>query len=1029
MSDRSRDIQALEARIRELEVALAQQQTDAAAHSGLNNDPGLHASDQLTELIFQTNRSACFSWIAASNQTVFSRNCRQCLGYEAAPPVSQTLQDGVPEAETNGDFIKRQMTAESRQLNDQCIRQCIRTGESQSAQLQLIKPDGTSGWFELRVIATERDQRGRTERIIGTLTDIDQLKQRDLDSEEKAATERWLRMLLRGLLEDDSEEVMRQTLAYVGDHMELDYCALRAIDTDTQCSSLSYLWEKSPELARAYPFEKLDLQQLPMLRTALETAKPLLVTNENVSVLLDPPIAQHLKRLDNFSIAIIPLQYRGKVDAVLSLVSLCSQQKLNESSLEIAQIIGDAMARAISRQRLHKKLALRDERYAYALDATRDGLWDWNLMTGELHFSSGYLRMLGYEPHEVPYTHETFQQIFLYPEDVNYVINVTKEAYNSESGLVVCEFRMRHKNGKLVWIYSRAKYVDRDEQGRPRRCVGVNSDISQFKATQAELRQAKVEAIAANQTKNEFLTRMSHEIRTPMNAIIGMGHLLKDTSLNQKQHDYLLNINESADSLLHIIDEILDFSKLESGKFLLENSHFDLDEVYDQLSQSMRAKAEEKNIELIFDVAHDVPRFIKGDSRRLYQVLHNLLDNAVKFTEQGEITIRSRKLPLHNQQVNIEFSVIDSGIGIDPRDLEHLFDPFTQADGSTSRRFGGTGLGLTICRYLVDQMHGEISVNSLADSGSCFSFTALFDQSQLGETPLHHQPQKFNGLRTLIVDDHPSALAVLEKTATSLKLDVATANCAELALTLMCDRDKSPGKYFELVLMDFDMPRINGLEACKMIRQHPSLKHQPKSILISSYSRDEIEAQEPITNVDGFIHKPITPSRIFDAVAVAFGESLFQQIDPTVELTESEQDDSLQGARVLLAEDNLINQKVAIGILKKKGVEVIVANNGLEAIDLLQAHESGHFGAILMDMEMPEMDGYQATRTIRQGECQADITIIAMTAHALQGDRERCLQTGMDDYITKPVNPQLLYKTLAKYLSRHNYNHNQPDRR
>jgi len=473
--------------------------------------------------------------------------------------------------------------------------------------------------------------------------------------------------------------------------------------------------------------------------------------------------------------------------------------------------------------------------------------------------------------------------------------------------------------------------------------------------------------------------------------------------------------------LLHIIDEILDFSKLESGKFLLENSHFDLDEVYEKLSDAMLKKAKAQGVELIFDVEHDVPRFIKGDARRLYQVLHNLLDNAVKFTSHGEIIVRSRKHQQRMQQVEIEFSVIDTGIGIAARDQEHLFAPFTQADGSSSRRFGGTGLGLTICRHLIDQMHGNIQVESEPGKGSCFSFTAQFDRSQLGELPMHHQPQRYTDLRTLIIDDHPAALAVLEKTATSLKLNVTTATSTEEALTFLFEAGKTPEKYFELVLIDYDMPRINGLEACKVIRQRTGLAHQPKLVLISSLPHEKARLLPHADSIDAFIRTPITPSRIFDAIAATFGETLFDQDHLAEPLSEQEQNSSLQGARVLLAEDNLINQKVAIGILKKKGVEVVVANNGLEVLTHLNSNPTGHFGAILMDMEMPEMDGYQATREVRKGHREAQIPIIAMTAHALQGDREYCLEAGMDDYITKPVDPSLLYSTLAQYLASHSH--------
>ncbi|WP_439135908.1 response regulator, partial [Pseudomaricurvus sp.] len=656
-----------------------------------------------------------------------------------------------------------------------------------------------------------------------------------------------------------------------------------------------------------------------------------------------------------------------------------------------------------------------DQRYAYALKASKDGLWDWNLHTNEAFFSPSYLHMLGYQEDELETTLSTFLKVLMYPEDIPYLDNIATESLQSPDKPVQCEYRMRHKDGHIVWVYTRAIFVDFDEQGTPLRAVGVNADITQFKKAQEELRQAQLEAVSANQTKTEFLTRMSHEIRTPMNAIIGMGHLLKDTPLDNSQQNYLGSINTSARSLLHTIDEILDFSKLESGTYLLENRHIDLEHLYEQLAQTHASCAEEKGIEIIFDTDPSMPRFVKGDARRLQQILNNLLDNAIKFTEQGDISLTARKKSQLQKSVELEFTVTDSGIGIAPSALQSMFTPFTQADGSTSRRAGGTGLGLTICHYLIQQMGGTLTATSEEGVGSSFTFSVHFERSQVGEQPMRPQPERYHNLRTLIVDDHPSALAILENTSKTLNLQVHTACSATEAINKVRQADQN-GSSYELMLIDFSMPDINGVQTCNLIQKTPDILQKPKMLLISSYSQQDIasqchQASIPLENVCGFISKPATPSRIFDAIAQAFGEDLFEQ---SPELSADEADQRLSGAHVLLAEDNLVNQKVAIGILKKKDVSVTVAGNGQEALDALNQHEPGTFDAVLMDMEMPEVDGYDATRRIRSGQCCPDIPIIAMTAHALDGDRERCLDTGMDDYITKPVNPDLLYRTLAR---------------
>ena len=539
----------------------------------------------------------------------------------------------------------------------------------------------------------------------------------------------------------------------------------------------------------------------------------------------------------------------------------------------------------------------------------------------------------------------------------------------------------------------------------------LNTLREQTEGHNVDYMQTQQSAMSANQARSEFLTRMSHEIRTPMNAIIGLGHLLDDTSLNRKQKDYLDNINLSAEHLLQVIDAVMDYSKLESGKYLLEDNHFDLDTIYEELSTELESRSGDKNIEIIFDVDKEVPKFIKGDRFRLHQILHHLIDNALKFTHSGEITIATRKKSQQGQQIELEFSVSDTGIGIDPSQQQRLFDPFIQLDGSTSRSYGGTGLGLTICKYLVSQMGGDICVNSALNQGSRFTFTAIVNRSHLGERTIHPEPQRFYNMRTLIVDDHPTALTVLKNAAKSLKLQVETATNTADALELIKQCDRSTKKRFDLVLMDYKMPVINGIDACKLINEQSDITHKPKCVLISSYSRDEITEEQPIEHVHGFIRKPITPSRIFDAIALAFGESLFNDADQA--LTEEAQDQILSRANFLLAEDNIVNQKVAIGILKKKGATITVANNGEEAIQILNQHPEFTFDAILMDMEMPLIDGYQATRHIRKHNHDADIPIIAMTAHALQGDRELCLQAGMNDYLTKPINPAVLYETVA----------------
>ncbi len=983
----------LKARIRELEASLSQTQPT----SKVPCDNSRKVEGDFAHFLQRTSRTVCFSWHNGHGEAVYSENAAQVLGYPAS-----TVSDK--------SFIRDHIAESDRERIRQRFKQCIQLGEGYDTELQMIKRNGEPCWFLMRIRVMELDDNGLASHIIGTLTDIDALKREQLTQTAVAESEQELRETLRCLLEDDSWENIEQTLASLAQRFQIDRILLRWLDPDTKRMPLIDRWS-SDKTPYTDPYADLTAGQLPKLMRQLEQRKPVILypaTPESI----DPPLLQLLLADNIESMALVPIFYQERIDGLLVLPAIGQPKHWSNRELETAIIIADALGRAVSRNRITRQLEASEQRFQYAMQASRDGVWDWELNTNKLYLSPGYLHMLGYEEGELESSIDTLVNHLLYPGDLAFCSQVFEQARHNPQQPIQCEYRMRHKDGHLVWVFTRALFVSFDGQQRPLRAVGVNADISQFKEAQAQLQQAKWEADAANRIKSEFLARMSHEIRTPLNAIIGMSHLLHGTVLNPQQQEYLTSVHDSADSLLHIIDEILDFSKLEAGKYLLEDNHFDIERVLSQLSKRYAQAAESKGIELVFDIASDVPRFVKGDALRLLQILSNLLDNAVKFTERGEITLSARKLSQDSQGIELEFALADTGVGFETDLLQDLLNPFTQADGSSSRRFGGTGLGLSICRYLIEQMHGRLQAETRQHQGSCFRFNAHFKHSHLGEQPLQHNPTRFKGLRTLIVDDHPGALLVLKKTAEALQLAVQTATEPQQALQLLRAADQR-GEPFQLLLIDFKMPGLNGVEVCNEIQQACEIQHKPKRLLVSNYSRDDIAESIALTNVQAFINKPVTASRIFDAIALAFGESLFEaSTEP-----DTNRGKGLRGSHLLLAEDNLVNQKVAAGMLKKKGIQVTIAHNGQQALDLLLQHPPDTFDAILMDMEMPEMDGYEATRRIRAGDHCADIPIIAMTAHALQGDREKCLAAGMDDYITKPVNPDLLYQALEHFLS------------
>jgi len=529
----------------------------------------------------------------------------------------------------------------------------------------------------------------------------------------------------------------------------------------------------------------------------------------------------------------------------------------------------------------------------------------------------------------------------------------------------------------------------------------------------SELAAAKLAAEEANQTKSKFLANMSHEIRTPMNAIIGMNGLCLKTDLTTKQRDYLEKVETAADALLHIINDVLDFSKIEAGRLEIESVNFNVEDVLDGLRNVIGLRAQEKGLELLFDVDPNVPTSLIGDPLRIGQVLGNLGTNAVKFTEQGEVVVSVSRLEDGDGLVRLRFSVRDTGIGLTDEQQEILFQPFAQADSSTTRKYGGSGLGLVICKDLVERMGGDIWLESEYGAGSTFSFEAGFalgDESGIGPISLGEQ---LSVKRALVVDDNAASREILQSMLESLGIEAAVASSGREAIAdiEVASQSKQP---FQLVLMDWKMPNMDGVEAMRKIRSDDKLKEIPTIIMVSAYSRDEALRDAGQAQPEDFLIKPFSPSTLLNTINRQFSDGVRSRaLREAQDLSDSKAMGQLHGTKVLLVEDHELNQELAMEILSDAGVNVTLATNGQEALDALERED---FDGVLMDIQMPVMDGYTATREIRKQSRLADLPVIAVTANAMAGDREKALSAGMNDHIAKPIDLERALSTMARWF-------------
>ena len=597
----------------------------------------------------------------------------------------------------------------------------------------------------------------------------------------------------------------------------------------------------------------------------------------------------------------------------------------------------------------------------------------------------------------------------------------TQDAYDDvgqayrriEHGEVVkLDVKMMRQGVGEFWARITGRAIDLSDLSRG--TIWTLEDVSDEHAATDAMREARRIAEEAARVKSDFLANMSHEIRTPMNAIMGMAHLVSKTGLNERQNEYVKKIQQSSQHLLGIINDILDFSKIEAGKLSIESTNFELESVLDNVATLIGDKAGNKGLELIYDLDPDVPNFLIGDPLRLGQVLINYCNNAVKFTEVGEISISASLLQETPEEVLLRFEVKDTGIGLSEEQRSKLFQSFSQGDTSTTRKYGGTGLGLAISKNLVELMGGTVGVESELGKGSTFWFTARLRKGKESRRLLMPRVD-LRGRRVLVVDDNEHALEVLSGMLSSMTFLVDAVDNGKQAIEAV-RQAATDGKPYEIVFLDWQMPELDGIHVGERILGL-GLSEPPHLIMVTAYGREEVIKGAEAAGFDSILIKPVNPSVLFDAAMRVLGDSM-DRVTSRQGQAEGETDLSgIAGARILLVEDNDLNQEVAFELLNELGLDVTVADDGAQALEKIRQNPADHFAAVLMDMQMPVMDGLTATHEIRKIPQLARLPIIAMTANAMPQDRERCLSAGMNDYVAKPIDPELLAQALLRWVT------------
>jgi len=689
------------------------------------------------------------------------------------------------------------------------------------------------------------------------------------------------------------------------------------------------------------------------------------------------------------------------------------EQEVAARTQELCRANEELKTEIADRKRAEEAVRESEEKYRSLVSNIPDVVWTLDAGLRFAFISANIERISGFTTDECYREGARLYLSCIHPEDLD-TVKRAFEALFSQGRPYDVECRVRRKNGEWIWVHDRAHTTY--ERNGVRYADGLLSDITQRKRFEEELAKAKEAAEAGSRAKSEFLANMSHEIRTPMNGILGMTELALDTELNPEQREYLEMVKSSADALLTVINDILDFSKIEAGRLELEPIEFNLRDSVDRTTESLALQAHQKGLELVCDVRPEVPQTVIGDPTRLRQIIINLVGNAIKFTEKGEVVVRVEKEWEREDSVGLHFAISDTGIGIPPEKLQAIFEPFAQADGSSTRKYGGTGLGLTISTQLVALMGGRIRLESEVGRGSVFHVTASFLRGKTASPPPALEAVNLAGISVLVVDDNATNRRILEEMLRRWLMKPQTAEGGRAALALL-KQARDSGQPFPLILVDAHMPDMDGFALAARIKQGPELAGATIMMLTSGGQRGDAARCREL-GVAVYLTKPIREVELREAVLAVLGAKP-PRVETSALVTRHSLRERRRELRVLLAEDNVVTQALVVRLLQKRGHKVVAAANGREALSRLEEAGFAGFDVVLMDVQMPEMGGYEATAVIRaEGRLTGKhLPIIALTAHAMKGDREQCLAAGMDGYVSKPIRVDELLAAMQGVVS------------